>query len=168
MSNISDKAVLKLKMINYSFNSEKFSIIQALFGRFPNQYLPLKMNTLLGSDFQYLVTIHINFILYDTEQYWTDRILQLPSCHCYKTFYSHILLMFLISLGLFVQQAFPAQSNVTSKDEVYPSGTPEWNSPQGQDLGLTLLRRLVNDKHSSLLGRLINYSRSTFYIVGSW
>jgi hypothetical protein len=49
-------------MINYSFNFEKFAINEALFDQSPNEYLQKEMNSLLGSNIQYLVTILVNLI----------------------------------------------------------------------------------------------------------
>ncbi len=51
-----------LKMINYSFNFEKIIINKALFDQSPSKYLQQKTNSLLGSNFWYLVSICINLI----------------------------------------------------------------------------------------------------------
>jgi hypothetical protein len=49
-------------MINYSFNFEKFVINEALFDQSFNKYLQYKMNSLLGSNIWYFVTIHVDLI----------------------------------------------------------------------------------------------------------
>ncbi len=49
-------------MIDYSFNFEKFVINEALFDQSPNEYLQKEMNSLLGSNIQYLANILIYLI----------------------------------------------------------------------------------------------------------
>ncbi len=51
------------KMINFSFSFENFVINKALFDpSIPKQIFTVKTNSLLGSIFQYSVTIHIDSI----------------------------------------------------------------------------------------------------------
>ncbi len=50
-----------MKMINYLFNFEKFTINEALFNQSFKKYLQ-KTNSLLGSNIQYSVNIHFNSI----------------------------------------------------------------------------------------------------------
>jgi len=66
------------KMMNYSLNFEKFGIIKTLFAQSLNKYLRQKMNTLRGSNFQYLVTIHIDSIQMTPNT--IAPISQLPNC----------------------------------------------------------------------------------------
>jgi hypothetical protein len=47
-------------MMKNLFDFEKFIINEALFDQYVNKYLHSKTNSLLGSNIQYSVTIHIN------------------------------------------------------------------------------------------------------------
>ncbi len=51
-----------MKMINFSFNFEKIIINEAIFDQSLNEFYDKKMNSLPGSNIQYLVTFGIDSV----------------------------------------------------------------------------------------------------------